>query len=179
MSCQQKKGGKKKPWKLFCMEMQVALPSSADFPPGSLSLLSLGKSSFKIGTCFQNCSDLEAKACRLANICSVLSIFGGQQNDPQMPESKWIIQALNFRVDAWFFKIGSPTTCQMLGMGWGRRKTAMYKMWNAKRKQRHLAEHQFQIFSSAKMGTHRPGSIVARGNMVQGKERSIHFSLEP
>lgn len=100
--------------------MQVALPSSADFPPGSLSLLSFGQSSFKIGTCFQNCFDLEAKACRIANICSVLSIFGGQQNDPQMPESKWIIQALNFRVDAWFFKIVSPTTCQMLGMGWGK-----------------------------------------------------------
>lgn len=70
------------------MEMQVALPSSTDFPPGSLSLLSFGKSSFKIGTCFQNCFDLEAKDCCLANICSVLSIFDGQQNDPQMPESK-------------------------------------------------------------------------------------------
>lgn len=84
-----KEEGKKKTLsKLFCMEMQVALPSSADFPPGSLSLLSLGKSSFKIGTCFQNCFDEEAKARRLANICSVLSIFGGQQNDPQMSESK-------------------------------------------------------------------------------------------
>lgn len=34
----------------------------------------------------------------------MLSIFGGQQNDPQMPESKWIIQELNFRIYAWFFK---------------------------------------------------------------------------
>lgn len=29
-------------------------PAIADFPPGSLSLLSFGKSTFKIGTCFQN-----------------------------------------------------------------------------------------------------------------------------
>lgn len=106
----------------------------------------------------------------------MLSILSGQQNDPQMSEPKWIIQALNFRIYAWFFKIQSLTTCQMLEMGWDRKKTAVYRM--QKGKKNHLAEHQLQISNSDKMGAHGPGPILTRGKMVKGKERNIGFPPE-
>lgn len=48
-----KEGGGKNS-ELFCMEMQVALPSKADVRLGSLLLLNLGKSSFlRLGFAFK------------------------------------------------------------------------------------------------------------------------------